>query len=326
MTTEQEPYEGEQEVLDDEETYEGEDSEEQPEEELEDAPEGEGPEGESPDDDGEDAEEESTYEIEFESEDGDTVTESYTKDELREIVKNYKYGSPEESQLARQVGPYMDRFGKSAALQYVDYLLSQGLDDRAVLTKMYEDLEIKGYGKLARKAKVEEETPEFDTVEDGIKFYTEKIRKEIMENEVGPLREELKAIKEKERTGAVINNNKRVLDNALKKHGWDPERLDNKQIEKVVKKYGELHSQPFNSNPMNQPQANILIKEALDYRKGNFKKGKPSPELSKMAQQARVPKILPAKKSAKQTTTGPPKLPDIVTAQQAKANLNKLFS
>ncbi len=275
-----------------------------------------------------DATEETTdteyVEVEYYDDNGELVQEKLTQEEFNEAIKFYKkgaYNTDEQNDIAQKVQPYLDRYKQSKTLQYVDFLLSSGLDDRTILAMMYKDLKEKGYDQtLNDENKTNQEsteTPYFDNIEDGVKYYVEKIKNEIIK-ELEPVKNELNQIKSKSIIQENIKNNEYVLTNALKKHGWDPNRLSKEQLKKIVDTFNIINpGADLVRTPLNQPQANILVKEALGYRNN-----KPNPQAAIKAQQKAI-KTMPGTQSAQ--VSNPVELPSIITAKQAKSNLNKLF-
>lgn len=291
---------------------------EQPEEELE---EPEPQEGGEPSEE----EQEELLEVEYVDENGEVVKEQMTYDQFNEAMRFYKTrGATSGDDISSQVAPYLERYKNSKTLQYVDFLLSQGLDDTKILSLMYKDLKEKGYDKTLQdyqeKPEQPQEEPYFDSVDEGIKYYVNKIKDELVK-EIEPIKNELMNIKNTNYTKEVLTNNEYMLTNSLKKHGWDPNKLTQEQVKKIGETFLALH--PGNNLAyfkLNQPQANAIIKEALGYRDNKYQKN--AAKAAKI--QSKAPKVMPG--TPTKGIKNPVELPSIITGKQAKENLNKLFS
>lgn len=259
-----------------------------------------------------------------EDEQGNEQEEEYSYDELKELVIQSKKPrlSAEQESLLRQVVPFVSRVQQSPVLQYVHYWLDQGLSEQAILHQLYGALQEKGYG---TPPKQEEVVPEFQTQEELLRYAEERALQRL-KAEQEPLKKTVEDMQLEKQTQAVMTHNNSVLANALKKHGWDPDRVDTNHVNKMTRKMSELYpNMQIHLHALSQPQANALIKEALGYRGGD-KRDKARQSVKNISKNAKAPKSIRGNTQAPRQDAPTSMGGKYVSASDVQSNLSKLFT
>jgi hypothetical protein len=269
------------------------------------------------------------------NEDGDEIEEAYTYEQLQDIVNAYKTALPNDNDVLNKVAPFMQRINNSQLLQYIHYYQDQGMDDVSVMTQLYKDMKSKGYDEAVggttkgRAARDIQEEPEFDNDDQRFRYYMDQMKKELYESEVAPLKQKLEQYEGQTRQTGRMRQNESILENALKKHGWDPQGVEtNKALTtKIYQQWETMYpGMDIRQMDLTQPMANNLIKLSLGYKGKN--KGNKSAEVKSMLSSGKIPKIMPGTKSGGQAPQKGGKAPQLkgYTSGQRSENFSKIFN
>lgn len=207
------------------------------------------------------------FQVQYEDDNGELVTEVIDEKALSKIWKDYrKNGQKYES--FKSIEPFISEVRNSDFLQYYITYKAQGFTEQQIYDAYYMQMHPELSQRMNTQPSVEEEEPEyFDSTEAEIKYRTEKIVKQAvapLQDTIKDLNSKLQSLEMEKTQSATINYNNVVLGSALQELGKNPNNLNEEELKTLGATITTLYPNvDLRVSKLNEQQAKLLAKAAF---------------------------------------------------------------
>jgi len=229
--------------------------------------------------------EEEIFQIRYPTPEGEDVVE-YTAEELSQLVAQVKTSGGKDAESQQLLG-FLNQIKDNDVFQEVSHYIREGTHTPDQIRK--------GLAQLwaSKNPDQEEAPPEFETVEDQIKYYVKQEVNKI----VDPLKREQEVILHERKVTATTKHNDNLIIKALGNIGKSLDGLTEEDYRRLGKSWSDMYPGiSIDNYPMTAAQANILIKDALLRQDANLKKRVSTrTTASDVQRQSNAPKVVISK-------------------------------
>jgi len=258
-------------------------------------------------------EEEEVFKIRYNTPEGEAETE-LTADELSDIIAQYKTQPSGDDEIA-QMKPYVDLIENHPVLKEVIHYINQGHPEEKLK---------KGLATLWASSQTpkDEVPPEFDSVEDQIKYYVQQ----ELKKQVDPLKKDYEVLQIERKMTATTRHNDVLIEKALNNIGLSTAKLTDQDYKALGKSWGDIYPGiSIDQFPMTAAQANVLIKDAL-LRQQKRRNAEVRTTAAEVVKQSNAPKVVVSKTIAGREAPPTRFTPSYnTTDEQMEKNFMKFF-
>jgi len=260
--------------------------------------------------------------VEYEDPSGVKAADEVPVSDLPKIMSLARKGVDAITYL-QNAQPIINEFKGSKILQDIYYYRQQGYSDDDIkkgLVQMWS-----GDGNT-----IEEEEPEFDTIEEKVEYLVQK----RLEERLQPLQKQFQAVEGQRTAETIMKHNGSVLEKALSNVGYSPDQLTLAERTAIDNSFATLYPGVDPTRYKLTPaQANVIVKDALS--RGGVEKAQKT--LAKTKPSNKKKNVNSAAKNAKATRTIPGRSvrsgsepqnvfqPKIVSEAERRKIVNDLF-
>lgn len=230
------------------------------------------------------------YEITYEDEDGEEVTEKLTQEQIAEYISKAKtQDSASLEEFVTNVRPLIDRVSTSPLLQQVLKWQDDGYSEVQIMQGLANHVAQQTGVKQAPQ-----QEPEDDGMDESQRAFMNQLLKNVenvINNRLGPVQNKVAQTEKQRQEEAMMAYNEKVFEQALDKYYYKPDLLSEGQRRKLAKAIRDAFpNSDLRAIKLQPTTAEMIVGYALGPRKGAVKAKK---EAKQFAQQAAAPTIMP---------------------------------